>query len=98
MVIVTEVTVLEVAEGFSIVAFAVAELKADVLIVVDEVVDPESVVVDALVGSGSATCVVVVVVEVVLVLLELLSLSTGDEEGESSVDGSKVVPGSLLDG
>ena len=96
MVIVTEVTVLEVAEGFSIVAFAVAELKADVLIVVDEVVDLESVVVDALVGSGSATCVVVV--EVVLVLLELLSLSTGDEEGESSVDGSKVVPGSLLDG
>ena len=66
------------------------------LIVVDEVVDPESVVVDALVGSGSATCVVVV--EVVLVLLELLSLSTGDEEGELSVDGSKVVPGSLLDG
>ena len=89
---------LEVVEGSSIVAFAVAELKADVLIVVDEVVDLESVVVDALVGSGSATCVVVV--EVVLVLLELLSLSTGDEEGEtvgSSVDGSEVV-GSLLDG
>ena len=95
----TEVIVLEVVEGSSTVAFVVAVLKVDVLVVVDEVVDPTRVVVDALVDSCSATCVVVV--EVVLVLLELLSLSTEeDEEVEtvgSSVDGSEVV-GSVLDG
>ena len=77
----------EVVEGSSTVAFVVAVLKVDVLVVVDEVVeDPESSV---------------VVVELVLVLLELLSLSTEeDEEVEtvgSSVDGSEVV-GSVLDG